>query len=246
MRLKTIASPRGEAESNAASGQALRWRWKHMLGLLLLGVTLVVLWRIPGLSWLAYPFRLFGTFVHELSHGLAAVLTGGDFKKFIVSPDLSGMAWSAGGTRWIVASAGYVGSALCGAILILLGRVLSARVLLYSLAVTLALSCLLFVRNGFGALAGLSLAVIFALAARYLRGRVSEALLWVIALQTLLDGFGAMLDLFTLSFRQGVHTDAHTLAALSGIPAPAWALIWGAFSAVLACAVLRLAMRERQ
>ena len=62
------------------------WRWRKVFGLLLLATILIVLWRIPGLGWLAYPFRLFGTFVHELSHGLAALGTGGSFRRFVVHP----------------------------------------------------------------------------------------------------------------------------------------------------------------
>lgn len=49
---------------------------------------------------MVYPFRLFGTFVHELSHGLAAVATGGEFQRFSVQPDVSGLqlaeAWRDG------------------------------------------------------------------------------------------------------------------------------------------------------
>jgi len=52
---------------------AARKDWKHWVELLLIALALIVLWQVPWLGWLAYPFRLFGTFVHELSHGLAAI-----------------------------------------------------------------------------------------------------------------------------------------------------------------------------
>ncbi|PIV32542.1 MAG: peptidase M50, partial [Lysobacterales bacterium CG02_land_8_20_14_3_00_62_12] len=64
----------------------------QLLILLLLSALILGLWQVPWLGWLVFPFRLFGTFVHELSHGLAAVLTGGDFVRFTVHPDLSGRA----------------------------------------------------------------------------------------------------------------------------------------------------------
>lgn len=117
---------------------------RHWLGLALLAVALIVLWQVPWLGWLAYPFRLFGTFVHELSHGLAAIATGGAFQRFSVQPDLSGLAWSAGGTRVVVTSAGYLGSAIFGGVLIALhARWLTARVLLAGMAVVLALQLIL-------------------------------------------------------------------------------------------------------
>lgn len=224
-------------------GYAARWRWRELLGLFALGLLLLLLWRVPGLGWLVYPFRLFGTFVHELSHGLAAFATGGAFDRFVVRSDLSGLAWSAGGTRWIVASAGYVGSAVFGALLLLLGRLLPARSLLLLLGVALALLCAFFVRNAFGALAGLGLAATLMLAAVYLRGVWSEGLLLVLALQLMLDGFSSVIDLFWLSARGDVHTDANTLAQLTGVPAPAWAVLWGLFAAAVALAALRLAYR---
>lgn len=36
-----------------------------------------VLWNIPQLDFILYPFRLFVTFIHEAGHSIAAVLTGG-------------------------------------------------------------------------------------------------------------------------------------------------------------------------
>ena len=42
----------------------------------------LVLWQMQGLFFLAYPFRLFVTMIHELGHGMAAVLTGGRFPAF--------------------------------------------------------------------------------------------------------------------------------------------------------------------
>lgn len=226
------------------SGYAARWRWRELLGLLALGLVLILLWRVPGLGWVVYPFRLFGTFVHELSHGLAALATGGAFDRFVVNPDLSGLAWSAGGTRWIIASAGYIGSAVFGALLLLLGRVLPARALLLLLGVGFALLCTFFVRNAFGAVTGLGLAATLLIAAVYLRGIWAEMLVLVLALQLLLDGFASVFDLFWLSARGDVHTDANTLAALSGLPAPLWAVLWGVFSAAVAIAALRLAYRR--
>ena len=219
------------------------WRWGELLSLLLLGLGLLLLWRIPGLGWLAYPFRLFGTFVHELSHGLAAFATGGSLQRFVVNPDLSGMAWSAGGIRWIVASAGYVGSAVFGAVLVLLARLLPARILLLLLGSVLALVCALYVRNVFGALSGLGLAAALMIAGIYLKSHWGEGLLLVFALQTLLDGFSSLLDLVHLSRQSQVHTDAHTLAQLSGLPAPFWAVFWAIFSAAIALLVLRVAYR---
>lgn len=69
-----------------------------------------------------YPFQLFGTFIHEAGHALAVVATGGSVESMVVRPDTSGEVMSMGGMSMIISSAGYLGSILVGAALLLGGR----------------------------------------------------------------------------------------------------------------------------
>jgi hypothetical protein len=208
--------------------------------MLTLGVLIVVAWQVPWLQWFVYPFRLFGTFVHELSHGLTALLTGGYFHRFEVQPDLSGVAWSAGGVRMLVASAGYVGSAIAGGVLILLHqRLLSSRVLLIGLGVALAVLCVLFVRNLFGVTTGLGLAALLLLAGLKLSESWRDALLITLALQLILDGYNSLFTVLSLSTASGTHTDAHTMARLTFLPAIVWVLIWMGLSSFILYHALR-------
>ncbi len=78
----------------------------------------LVLWQSPAFTPLVYPLRLFVTFIHELGHGIATLLTGGDFLRFEVKSSGAGLAYSNGGIRSIIIPAGYVGTALFGAILL--------------------------------------------------------------------------------------------------------------------------------
>jgi hypothetical protein len=66
-----------------------------------------------------YPLRLFVTFIHELGHGVTAEVTGGDFISFEVKSSGAGVAFSRGGVRPAIISAGYVGTAIFGAVLLL-------------------------------------------------------------------------------------------------------------------------------
>lgn len=78
-----------------------------------------VLWQTRGsFDPLLYPFRLLVTFVHETGHGLSAILTGGRFINFIVTPEGAGLAQTAGGNRLIILPMGYLGAALFGALLL--------------------------------------------------------------------------------------------------------------------------------
>ncbi|TDR47687.1 peptidase M50B-like protein [Tahibacter aquaticus] len=228
------------------SGFSDGWRWTELAGLAVLALVLLVLWQIPGVGLVVYPFRLFGTFVHEISHGLAALATGGNFHRFTVSPDLSGLAWSSGGWGWVISSAGYIGSAVFGGLLILLAaRGFTSRGLLIALGLLLAAMCLLFVRNLFGIGTGLGLAALMLLAGYRLRPPWSDLLLLVLALQLVLDGFNSLFTLLRLSAGSNVQTDAMSMAQATGIPALIWTLIWAAISAAMLLFALRAAYRKR-
>ncbi len=78
----------------------------------------LVLWQMQGLFFVTYPLRLFVTMIHELSHGLAAAITGGSFQHFEVTRRGAGLAYTSGGWRFLIIQAGYLGTALFGAALL--------------------------------------------------------------------------------------------------------------------------------
>ncbi|MGF1471959.1 MAG: M50 family metallopeptidase [Rubrobacteraceae bacterium] len=224
---------------------AQNWRRREILLVLGLALALVVLGNVPVLGTLFYPFRLFGTFVHELGHGLAAVLTGGHFQRFAVNPDLSGSALSSGGIRWIIASAGYVGSALFGGLLIILSaRGVPARKVLLWLGIVLGVLCLLFVRNLFGVVTGLGLASALVFAGRRLDALWADGLLLLLAVQMMLGSLNSLLDLLQISVFSSTATDAALMAQATGIPAAFWALLWTATSGIILFYALRIAYRR--
>ncbi|MBN2303832.1 MAG: M50 family metallopeptidase, partial [Anaerolineae bacterium] len=83
-------------------------------------IVAVILWQIQGAALFVYPFRLFVTMIHELGHGLSAVLTGGSFVEFQVKKNGAGLALTRGGTRFVIIQAGYLGAAVFGAALLFL------------------------------------------------------------------------------------------------------------------------------
>ena len=68
-----------------------------------------------------YPFRLLVTFLHELGHGLGAIITGGSIEGIHIGKDGSGFCKTAGGSRAVVLMGGYLGSAILGNILFFIG-----------------------------------------------------------------------------------------------------------------------------
>ena len=77
----------------------------------------LVLWD----TFVVYPFRLFVVFLHEISHGLAAVATGGRIVSIGLSFDEGGVCLTRGGWPFLILNAGYLGSLLWGALFLLLG-----------------------------------------------------------------------------------------------------------------------------
>jgi hypothetical protein len=82
----------------------------------------LLLYFLPVGRSLTYPFLLFATFVHESSHAVATVLTLGHVDSLTVALDGSGLTMSRGGVSILVSSAGYVGTALFGGLLLVLSR----------------------------------------------------------------------------------------------------------------------------
>lgn len=65
-----------------------------------------------------YPINLFVTSLHEMGHGLFAILTGGSVSSITVNSDGSGVAYTSGGIQSLILMGGYLGSALLGNILL--------------------------------------------------------------------------------------------------------------------------------
>ncbi|NJN67300.1 MAG: M50 family metallopeptidase [Chloroflexaceae bacterium] len=222
------------------------WRQREVLITLGLALVSVLLWRVAWAGWLFYPFHVFGTFVHELGHGFAAMATGGRFLQFVVRPDLSGTATTAGGVRWVVVSAGYLGSALFGGVLLIISAWgVSARRVLVGLGAALALVCLWYARNLFGFAAGLLMAAGLMVAGRRLDDRWASGLLLFLAVHSMLDALDSLFDLVKLStHHRHVLTDAQTMAQYTMVPAVLWALLWCGLAIAMLVVSLNIAYRR--
>jgi hypothetical protein len=116
-----------------------------------LGALAVLLWD----TFPAYPFRLFVVLLHEISHGIAAVLTGGRIVAIGLNFREGGVCVTQGGWRFVILNAGYLGSLLWGALFLVLGekRRRAPTVVALIGAFTLV-ATLVYVRTWFGLLYG--------------------------------------------------------------------------------------------
>jgi hypothetical protein len=175
-------------------------------------------WLSPALT----PLKLFVVFIHEASHALATVLTGGRVVSMVVTPWESGYVESIGGSPLLIASAGYVGSALFGGIMLLLaGRQKWATTIFAGLAFLFGVVTVCFVRPLFGMLFGLGTTAVFGVLAWK---RVPGAP-YIIDILAVMSSLYALYDLsdFLLA---GARTDAVMLAQITHVPAFVWAILW--------------------
>jgi hypothetical protein len=138
-----------KTQKSAKSGVIMKESRDGFKLLLLASVASFIVASLPYGDILTYPFRLFVTYVHETGHALANILTLGHVTGMVVNPDGSGTTYSVGGIRIITSSAGYLGSTLFGALLLLLCRqVNNAPKILTGLALGVLSVTLIFI--GFG------------------------------------------------------------------------------------------------
>ncbi|QRW26910.1 pre-mRNA-splicing factor CWC22 [Rhizoctonia solani] len=84
-------------------------------------IAIGLLWHIPFLSWIIYPFKLLTVGFHEMSHAFAGVLTCAKIHSIELDPDEGGATRMSGGISMITLPAGYIGSCFIGACLIACG-----------------------------------------------------------------------------------------------------------------------------
>lgn len=219
----------------AAKGGARR-----LLVPLLLALLLYAFWS----SLAVWPLRLFVVLLHEVSHGLAAVLTGGRIVSIALSPREGGLCTTAGGWPLVVSSAGYLGSALFGALFLVLGvrgRPRAHRVATGVLGAALLLLTLVWVRSAFGFVYGLAVGSLLLGVARWLPEGASSFALRLLGVTSLLY---APWDITSdLILRSVPSSDASALARMTGVPSLAWGVLWLAGSLAVAFFAVRRSAR---
>lgn len=209
---------------------------KRLLGPLLLAAVVYAFWS----TVFVWPLRVFVVLLHEVSHGLAAVLTGGRIVSIELSPLEGGLCTTAGGWPVVIASAGYLGSALFGAFFLVLGfrgRPRTHRAVTGVLGAALILLTLVYVRSTFGFVYGLVAGALLLAVARWLPEGASSFVLRLLGVTSLLY---APWDITSdLILRSIPASDAGALARMTGIPALAWGILWLAASLAIAWRALK-------
>jgi hypothetical protein len=210
-----------------------RLEWKQLLALVALMVPLTLLWS----TWVVWPLKILVVFFHELSHGLAAILTGGSIDHIEVVKEQGGLCLTRGGNCFLTLSAGYLGSLVWGGLALLLSsRTRRDRIVTVAMSGLILLATVIWVRPivsfgfGFHLLAGLAILLIGSL----LPASVNDIFLKVFGLASCLY---AIPDIWSdIMARSYQRSDARMLAEMTHVPT----VIWGGFWIIMALALTAL------
>ena len=195
--------------------------------LLAIAIVSILIWD----TLLIYPIKLLVVTLHEMSHALVTIFTGGSVIKMVVTPELSGGVTSQGGNEFLIASAGYLGSLIFGTIIFFSAS--NKKLNLWSSTI-IAVLILLFTANFFSnavtIIFSLIYVVLFYSAPRFFPYKINYWTMRTIGLISMMYVlFDIKEDLLTLTYRK---TDAQQLAILTTVPPIVWGIIW--FSVTLA------------
>ena len=93
---------------------------RHLLTFLVMLIAITIAYQFSITRLLLYPFELISTVFHEFGHALMTLLTGGSVATIEINPNESGVTRFRGGFRCLILPAGYLGSSLAGAVLLVL------------------------------------------------------------------------------------------------------------------------------
>jgi hypothetical protein len=217
----------------------------------------LLLWNLPFGGVLLSPFKLLATWLHELSHALAMIVTGTGVDRVVIYRDTSGLAYASGPqgdlAKPIISAAGYMGTALWGAVLLVVTPdARSSRIALLVLAGLLCATAVLVVDapdgDAFGQLATAGIGAASAACAILLPARWRVAVAHFVAAQLCVN---ALLDIRVLlrpaQVVNGIQvraSDAHSMAAATFGTRDDWAVwFWAVAWLVWSLAVLFVALR---
>lgn len=205
-------------------------------------VLTILLFYIPYGDVIGRPLLLFSTFAHEMGHGIAAELVGGDFASFKMWSDGSGVAMSAIPpgriNHAITAFGGLIGPSILAMILFAVGtKPRWARAALMTFGALCALSVILVVRNTFGIVFVSAFAATFLAIGYFASLRAAHFTLVFVAVQLALSVFSRSDYLFTKSAQTAQGVAPSDVGQISNaLLLPYW--FWGALIAAISVAIL--------
>jgi hypothetical protein len=217
-----------------------RRRISFLAGFALYFGVLWYFWESP----VVYPLKIFVVLLHEWSHAVALMATGGTLERIVLDPQQGGATFGAGGSAFLTLSAGYLGSLLWGALMVLGAQARRVRPQIVTGLVggAVVVLTLLYVRSVFGVAFGLLFGSALVLGARWVPAIWNRRVLLTLGLTSCLY---AILDIKSdVLERPELRSDARMLAEVTGVPTVVWGIAWIGIALFIAFLLFRRAYRE--
>ncbi len=194
------------------------WQKYHFFILL---IAAIVIKQLPLVS---IPFNWLESYFHEISHGIAAILTGGNVLRIQLFPNGAGLCTTQGGISLFISFAGHAGATLWGWGIYKLASAHQRVAQIFSVLVFILLisSLVLWGRDILTWFIIAVLAIIFLLTIKLNKIHYVQRLMQLFGLLILLNSLSSPSYLL-----DGRHLgDGAALASMTFIPEIIWVLIW--------------------
>ncbi|KAF9869656.1 hypothetical protein CkaCkLH20_12843 [Colletotrichum karsti] len=188
-------------------------------------VVIAILWNVPYVKNVLWPFKMLTVAFHEFGHAIAACCTGGRVVSITLDPNEGGATLMKGGKQAITLPAGYLGSSLIGGLLIFAGfNINASKIASFVLAVCFLLTLWWGKRDWLTILTVL-LAVGLIIAAWFISH--AQALRFVVLFLGVMSALYSAWDIADdLILRKVNESDASVFAKRYGGSSRCWGLIW--------------------
>lgn len=202
--------------------QTTKRKFLFLAGFTVYFVALYYLWHTPVI----YPLKVFVVLLHEISHGLAALATGGVIDRIELSSREGGACYCGGGNAFITLTAGYLGSLFWGLLLLEAARAerISNRLLVLLVGALVVLLTVLYIRNDFGIGFGLIFGAALIFSGFKLPLVVNRVLLTALGLTSCMYAVYDIND--DVLKRPEIQSDAAMLADITPLSTEQWGWVW--------------------
>lgn len=180
---------------------------------------------IDYLPFVNLPFLWSETFFHEISHGIAALLTGGSIHNISLHFRGSGLCTTSGGSHFLISFSGYLGSVIWGAVIYSTASVLSnnkSKYIVMAIVAMLSLVLVLWARNISTILILLVLLAMYLLPLFTKLGVAAKYFIQTVGIFVMLDAIRS--PLYLLDGRD--LGDGAALSKLTWLPETFWIIAW--------------------
>lgn len=202
---------------SAASNSTQFYRYHFYLYILLA----IVVNQIP---WLSLPLNWLEAYFHEISHGISALLTGGEIVQIQLFTNGSGLCTTRGGSAFFISIAGYIGAVMWGMFLYKMPSFHQRMTYVVAafMAILISLSVILWVRDLLTVIICLFLIALFVFTLKFNKYKQLQYCLQFFGIVVLLNGLQS--PLYLIDGRP--FGDGAALAELTFIPEIFWVLLW--------------------